>query len=177
MAKNSICLLNFYMQTIIIDGYNFIHAIPKLKEILLSNLEQSRKYLIDILSEYKTAHDVNIILAFDGSSDVFPPIGATIINILYSEPPNKADDDIIRLIDENNNPRSLIIVTQDKKDIANPAKRKGVKVIDPQTFYNLLTKYRKKINYDYKPEIVTKKEFDEWLEIFKKEKTNKKKPA
>lgn len=54
------------MQTLIVDGYNVVHAWPALKRILQTRgLEDARDQLIHALSEYSAHTGVKVMVVFD----------------------------------------------------------------------------------------------------------------
>lgn len=65
------------MQTLIVDGYNVVHAWPALKRVLqVRGLEAARDQLIHHLSEYSAHTGVNVTVVFDSherSESAAPP--------------------------------------------------------------------------------------------------------
>lgn len=54
------------MRSLIVDGYNTIHAWPRLKRVLESHgLEESRRRLVAALAEYAATERVKVMVVFD----------------------------------------------------------------------------------------------------------------
>lgn len=51
---------------VIIDGYNFIFALPEYSELAKSSLELARERLSDALRSYRAMRDCELVLVFDG---------------------------------------------------------------------------------------------------------------
>lgn len=57
------------METLIVDGYNVVHAWPELKRILrVRGLEDARDRLIHVLSEYAAHTGVKVTVVFDSKA-------------------------------------------------------------------------------------------------------------
>lgn len=50
---------------LLVDGYNIIHAWDNLKKLAETSLEDARDKLINILSNYQGAKNINVIIVFD----------------------------------------------------------------------------------------------------------------
>lgn len=51
---------------LLVDGYNVINGWPELDKIKEESLEHAREKLIDILSNYGSFQDIQVIVVFDG---------------------------------------------------------------------------------------------------------------
>lgn len=158
------------MNKIIIDGYNFIHAIPDLAAHLEENLAAAREALLKKLHVYCNSRQVKIIVVFDGG---VPPVGidaahpVSNVQIFFSRSPFKADPLIKRLVEKEARHGDLSLVTEDN-DIIRFAKGRGAKILSGAQFNALLVKpdqehlhYKKKFDHELSDD-----ELAEWLKLF-----------
>lgn len=153
----------------IIDGYNLIHNVPRLRDALGQNLEYARNTLVSLLRSYQSSHRLNITLVFDGD-EVGQPASempsTKWLRIIYSKPPEKADPLIKRLIRKSHNKKALFVVSADN-EIISSAKQHGANVLSPDEFYLRVTKHplQDQLNQKY-DEKISEQELDEWLKLF-----------
>ena len=88
---------------LLVDGYNIIFAWPDLKELARHSLEDARKGLIDILSNYRGFHPCELILVFDayrvqGGQGAREEIQG--IHVVYTREAETADNYIEKTIRE-----------------------------------------------------------------------------
>ena len=105
------------MQTLIIDGYNVIHAIPEIEELLDESLEAARIGLIRFLTEFKEARkDIRkIFIVFDGKSQGIHEEAAVApgITAIYTKDGQEADEKIVEIIKDAQNPELITVVSDD----------------------------------------------------------------
>ena len=105
------------MQTLIIDGYNVIHAIPEIEELLDESLEAARIGLIRLLSEFKNSRkDIErIYVVFDGKAEMFDEETAVApdITAVYTQSGKEADDKILEIIKDSRDPASITVISND----------------------------------------------------------------
>jgi len=109
----------------IVDGYNLINKIPKLKNF---SLQEKRNNLLHLLNNFKSKISPNnkITVVFDGKADIYSPPNLKLdLEIIFSKGQD-ADSLIKRMVDEKKRPGSSVVVTDDKA-IINHIKSKGVK--------------------------------------------------
>ena len=156
------------MQKYIIDGYNVLHAINTYQVELDTNLEEARDDLIHDLNIYCSYKKVEMVIVFDGSSDVTYPsnFNTNYIKIIFSKLPQKADNKIIEIIEREQNKKRIIVVTNDNQVIIN-AKSLGCHCLSSQAFYNLIKTSPKEsqLNNKYEHDM-TPEELAEWKKIF-----------
>ena len=112
------------MQKLIVDGYNVIYKIPKLRAVLDKSLEKARNTLGSFLLAWKKEAGFHgkIIVAFDGQSENILDQMSSYhgITFLFSSKEEDADCMIISLLKENaNSSRAKITVVTDDNYIAN----------------------------------------------------------
>lgn len=163
---------------IVIDGYNFIFAVPELeKEVKVNNIEDARDRLISLLVRYKANKRYNIIIVFDSSQDCYGVSSRQDISgleIIYSRYSKDADTEIKNIINHCENPKDTCVITKDN-DIRRYVQKKGSIVIDPNTFYKEITKvlglHKKAFSKELKSkyEGPSKAEAEKWQGIFEYE--------
>lgn len=96
----------------VIDGYNLIKQAPFLDK---ASLEESRKALISLLSVYQPhgSKRNRITVVFDGKADSFSLAGSdSLVRVVFTRG-ESADDEIKRMLEEEQNPRNIVVVTND----------------------------------------------------------------
>jgi predicted RNA-binding protein with PIN domain len=109
------------MQVLIVDGYNVIHAWPRLKRALSERgLEDARRLLIQALSEYAAQTGVAVTVVFDAHSRVGDRNAAESIDgvtVRYGTTTASADHVIERLANEasrHGNAADVVVATGDR---------------------------------------------------------------
>jgi uncharacterized protein len=109
------------MQVLIVDGYNVIHAWPRLKRALSERgLEDARRLLIQALSEYAAQSGVAVTVVFDAHSRVGDRHAAETIDgvtVRYGTKTASADHVIERLANEasrRGNAADVVVATGDR---------------------------------------------------------------
>jgi len=109
----------------IVDGYNLINKIPRLKKL---SLQEERNHFLHFLNNFKSKISPNnkITVVFDGKADIYSPRNLKLdLEVLFSKGQD-ADSLIKRIVDEITRPGSFVVVTDDKA-IINYIKSKGLK--------------------------------------------------
>jgi len=159
------------MKKIIIDGYNLIHSIPKLKNKLNSDLESARNDLTDMLFRYKNKKKVDITVVFDGrAGSIESKDRKKGIVVYFSHAPEKADQVIKRLIDKNEKEKGVMVVSSDR-EIFDYAKMCGLKRVRSDNFTDKLlslqtkssTSKRNKKKTDH---TMSNEELQGWMDLF-----------
>lgn len=105
------------MQTLVIDGYNVIHSIPEIEDLLGESLEAARIGLIQLLSKFKNLRkDVRrIFIVFDGKSEEFDEeiIVSPGITAIYTNYSKDADNKILEIIKNSSHPGSITVISDD----------------------------------------------------------------
>ena len=125
-------------ETVIIDGYNVIHAIPHLKSCLNKSLELAREELINELLRYSDFTGNEVVVVFDSSrhrsssEDLYSTSG---FKIVFTSQRQTADAYIERTVyAERKKDQQLRVISGDRK-IQDIALGKDVFVTSPETFY------------------------------------------
>ena len=152
---------------IIVDGYNLIMRSDELKPGPERTLEQARDKLLNLLAWAFGAGDARFVVVFDGASSGGGDEQHGRVEIRYSRAPEKADDVIRRLVErEVDNDRRVTVVTSDL-EVARHARAMGADVSLADLFLASALGPRSGETPE-KPVNLSKREIEEWAEIFKR---------
>jgi len=152
----------------LIDGYNLLRLIQQVDEELAELTEAG---LCRIISEYLVRIRDYGHIFFDG---VGPPdktnlSGMANIEIYFSGPNTDADSLIEIKIADNTAPKSLVVVSTDRRIRAAAKKRKAISV-QSDIFWGVMTKQLERQRPIPEPrekrDGITRGETDQWLDIF-----------
>lgn len=153
---------------IIIDGYNFIHQVPELKSLLNTSLEAARRRLEQILTDYLLVKKIKIILIYDGSvAGIGQPYSHTPdLQIYFSKPPQKADPEIKKIIQQHYKKAQLHLISLDNELIHFARIHKAI-ILTPIDFINRIKGERETFDLAQKyNDTMSDAELQEWLKIF-----------
>lgn len=153
----------------LIDGYNLLRSVQKLEEFAsLTDVQLCRA-----VSDYLRCVRDHGHIVFDG---VGPPDksafgGIPSLEVYFSGPSLEADDIIEDKIKDNSAPKSLIVVSSDRRLRSTAAKRKAKDVPSELFWQNLLLQLDKQASRpapepSEKRHGLTERETDVWLDIF-----------
>ena len=153
----------------IIDSYNFIHAVPRLKKILARDLEEAREELITDLTTFARRRNVTVTAVFDGSADVSAP-GRTpgSVTVLFSGPWKNADQMIKDLVKTRGGKQTAVVSSD--REIMNYARLYSCVILTSPQFGREMDTKKKSACGDT---VMTKKnnpdlsgrELDEWRQL------------
>ncbi|MFC1498178.1 NYN domain-containing protein [Verrucomicrobiota bacterium] len=128
---------------VLIDGYNAIHKIPELEEIVDKNLKQAREGLKRYCSRWLSSRkDVSeFIIVFDGRSQ-FSGMGSMSeknIRVIFTEDGETADERIINIIQAYGGSRRYIAVSNDNF-VKRGASLEGAQIMSVREFLNSFKK-------------------------------------
>ena len=150
---------------IVLDGYNVIHRTPDLKPGEGRTLRESRDKLINLLS-WAVGGNAEFLVVFDGDEGPGRNERQGKIEIRYSRPPQKADDLIRELVEERvERVEHLTVVTADL-EVARHARAMGADIALSDLFLSSVLG-PPHTGPPEKPATLTKKELEEWAEIFR----------
>jgi predicted RNA-binding protein with PIN domain len=97
----------------IIDGWNVVHKVSKLK-----NSAQPRKDLVLFIKKHQLcgSHNNKVTVVFDGHFDSTEHGSDAVVKVLYSMD-ETADEVIKRLIDRHQNKKQIVVVSNDREII------------------------------------------------------------
>ena len=125
------------MLTLILDGYNVIHAVPQLAKRLDQSLEAARQALIEFCADYRARRgDVaQLYIVFDGDEAYAGPGQSRLgVTVLFSRRGEEADERILGLI-RSGDGRSRFVIVSDDTYIFNNARAHGARVMPVRDFY------------------------------------------
>ena len=115
----------------LIDGYNVIRRDPELAGLERRSLEEGRRGLLRLMARVaREGHD-EFVVVFDGARISAPPAGDGRVRVVFSRPPDRADDVLIRLARQRG--PGATVVTSDR-EIQNAARRVRVAVVSAEAF-------------------------------------------
>jgi predicted RNA-binding protein with PIN domain len=157
---------------ILIDGYNLILRSPALRPGPGRSLQAARARLVNLLSWVIGSRDAHFLVVFDGADGGGHVSGGGRVEVRYSKPPEKADDVIRRLVEERiEQVENLTVVTSDL-EVARHARAMGADVALGDLFVSsVLNPSPAEGGEDAKPPALSRKEVEEWAEIFRTRRT------
>ncbi len=153
---------------IVVDGYNLIHRTPELRPAVGRSLEEARTKLLNLLSWAIGAGEAQFLVVFDGAEGGREDGGSARVKVRFSRPPQKADD-LIRAIVEDQIERveRLTVVTADL-EVARHARAMGADIALSDLFIaSVLGSGRKGEKGEEKPANLSRKELEQWAAIFR----------
>ena len=157
---------------IIVDGYNLILRTPRLKPGGRRSLRDSRDMLVNMLTWMVGGDDARFVVVFDGAEMGGRDEPSGRVQIVYSRPPEKADDVIRKIVEKRvGGYESVTVVTADI-EVARHARAMGADISLADLF---LASALGDIGREGaeegeeaadKPVSLSKKELEEWAEIF-----------
>jgi len=159
---------------IIVDAYNVIHRAPELRPGPQRTLRESREKLLNLLSWAVGAGNAKFLVVFDGAEGGGKDGGAGHIDVAYSRPPDKADDLIRRLVEDRVERFDRVTVVTSDLEVARHARAMGADISIADLFLaSDLGPMRQQAGEDppEKPTTLTKKEVEEWAELFRRGKS------
>lgn len=124
--------------TVVVDGYNVIHAVPELARHLDRSLEASREALVALCRAYHARRgDVQgVYVVFDGNQEEpsDSPMNRGGVTVLFTQREEEADDRILRLIRADQGRSRFLIVSNDTY-VYNNARAHSVSVMPVGEFY------------------------------------------
>ncbi|MBD3274850.1 MAG: hypothetical protein GF372_06035 [Candidatus Marinimicrobia bacterium] len=159
-------------QYYIIDGYNMLHAIPSLQEMLDLSLENARKQLEQMVELYCRSGNIDATIVYDSRTmpDVFDHYQNFQQPTVVFAGSGKSADDFIITEAEKKGSKDTTVISNDKI-IRENASRAGCLVDSPENFFGLLNKKVGKSGNkpkNYRQDELNREEIKEWIDLFKK---------
>ena len=122
------------MKVLIVDGYNAIHKIPQIDNLLDDSLEEARSAITAMAKEYqrKVGGISEVFVVFDGK-DEYRGLSFNKPNQVFSKT-GDGDRSIIRLAQEKSDQFHVIVVSDDNY-VGNSSRAAGATVIPVKKFY------------------------------------------
>ena len=127
------------MMTVILDGYNVIHAVPELARHMDRSLQAAREILVRLCQDYRAKRgDIGrLYVVFDGRAEhafSSPASYAGGVEVLFTQQPEEADARILRVIEAERGRGRCVVVSNDN-EVCNNARAFGARIISAQEFY------------------------------------------
>lgn len=151
---------------VIIDGYNLIHRSPGLRPGPERTLEQARDKLLNLLAWAFGTGEARFVVVFDGAELGGSAERSGRVEVRYSRPPRKADDDIRALVEERVERERVTVVTSDL-EVARHARAMGAEVSLADLFLASALGPHAAEDAE-KPTQISKRELEEWAELFRR---------
>ena len=125
------------MKVLIVDGYNAIHKIPEVDDLLDESLEAARHAITDLAREYQRRHGgiAEVHVVFDGR-DEYSGLSFNKPNQIFSRT-GEGDRSIIRLAQDKSGEFHVIVVSDDNR-VGNSCRDAGATVISVRRFYEFI---------------------------------------
>lgn len=120
----------------LIDGYNVIRRDPDLAQHETHNLEDGRAALLRLVAGAARASGDPFTVVFDGARRAGGTAAGGQVQVLFSRPPETADDVLRRLAGEL---RSGAVVVSSDRAVRDAAERAGAAAVTAEQFIDALT--------------------------------------
>ena len=155
---------------VLVDGYNLILRSPALRPGPERNLREARHKLVNLLSWAVGTGDAQFLIVFDGAEGVSADQQQGRVEVRYARPPRKADDLIRDLVEERVGKDERVTVVTSDLEVARHARAMGADVSLADLFLASLLGAAAPGGPE-KPVTLSKKEIEEWAEIFRRGRT------
>jgi predicted RNA-binding protein with PIN domain len=153
---------------IIIDAWNVIWKMPALAELIPERLGQVRSQFNMIIKNYYYNKNVIYKIIYDGQPLIYSHTKKDNPNVSFSRNPEKADDLIIKYVNNQSNPAQWTVITSDRY-LAHRVKNSGAYIASAESFLSKIKKFeekRRSSDRHEKPQI-RKDDISYWLDKFK----------
>lgn len=131
------------MKILIVDGYNAIHKIPEIEDLLDDSLQAARSAITDLAKKYQRRDGgiSEVFVVFDGK-DEYSGSPFNKPNQVFSKT-GEGDKKIVRLAQDKSG-QFHVIVASDDNYVRNSSRSAGATVITISEFYLLAARRTKK---------------------------------
>lgn len=151
---------------IVVDGYNLVLRAPALKPGPERTLREAREKLVNLLSWAVGSGDARFIVVFDGADERGEDEGGGRVEVRFSRPPRKADDLIRTLVEDLVTRHEHVTVVTSDLEVARHARAMGAEIALADLFLTSMLGPRESETPE-KPGALSKKELEEWAELFR----------
>ena len=155
---------------ILVDGYNLILRSPSLKPGPDRTLRESREKLVSLLAWAVGTGEARFLVVFDGSEQRGEDESSGGVEVRFSRPPQKADDLIRTLVEERVTRVGRLTVVTSDLEVARHARAMGADIALADLFMSSMLGPlggKAAAEAPEKPATITKKELEEWAELFR----------
>ena len=126
------------MVTVVLDGYNVVHAVPELERVLDQSLEAAREALVRMCQELRARRgDIGrLVVVFDGDEAHArgPAADRGGVTVLFTRREEEADERILQFLRADGGRNRFVIVSNDTH-IFNNARAHGARAMSVSEFY------------------------------------------
>ncbi len=161
-----------WREELVVDGYNVAHAAPHLWPGDRDDLEGVRRALAEVLAAWVQRHGGSVMLVFDGALGTARRLTRTAgVEVVFSRPPDKADDLIKRELQLAHGSRRVRLVSSDR-ELQRWAQRHRLRVTGAVEFVDELETPPRPVRAPVVPReldpnlALAAGEVDEWARLF-----------
>jgi len=155
-------------RVIILDGYNVIHRTARLRPGPGRTLREAREKLVNLLSWMMGGESARFVVVFDGAEPHGRDEGGGHVQVRYSRPPEKADDLIRRLVEEEVTRAERVTVVTADLEVARHARAMGADIALSDLFLaSALGGAKDDESESEKPATLNRAELEEWAKLFR----------
>lgn len=132
------------VETLIVDGYNIIHAVPEIENELNKNLMSARNALEAALRVYMAAERSirRIYVVYDGKGEYGPDVeDKGVVKNVYTAKNTSADIEIVNILKKIKNTGRVAVLSMDNF-VVNHARAMGVDILLINVFCKKIAKTR-----------------------------------
>ena len=152
---------------IVVDGYNLILRSPALKPGPDRTLREAREKLVNLLSWAVGTEDARFIVVFDGGEARGDDESGGRVEVRFSRPPRKADDDIRDLVEELVGRDERVTVVTSDLEVARHARAMGADIALGDLFMSSVLAPREGEAPEKPGAALSRKELEEWAALFR----------
>jgi hypothetical protein len=167
---------------IVVDGYNLILRSPRLRPEPGRSLREAREKLVNLLSWAVGGGDAEFIVVFDGAEGGGPNERDGRVDVRFSRPPEKADDEIRRIVedrvDQGRSPDGGDGGSRGRSSCAGDGRRhRALRSLPAERAGSgALRRGGGQQAEEEKPTMISKKELEEWAQIFRAPRPGEERP-
>jgi predicted RNA-binding protein with PIN domain len=120
----------------LVDGYNVIRRDPALRARERESLDTGRTALLHLLARVARGSGEEFVVVFDGARRGAGAAAPGQVQVVFSRPPQSADDVLVRLATQYRN--GAAVVTSDRT-VATAAQRAGCAVVGAEDFVSAVS--------------------------------------
>lgn len=161
-------------QHYILDGYNVLHAIPRLLQALDVSAKAARQQLAEHVQTYCHTGDISATIVYDSRTmgNIFDDYqDGDQPTVVYVSSSSDADSYIIQTAEEEASPDTTI-VSRDNR-VTERATMAGCSVMTPKEFFNFTEKkiggHRDKKPPKYRDRSMSDEEIQKWIDLFQED--------
>jgi predicted RNA-binding protein with PIN domain len=149
----------------IIDGYNLLHAVPSLKNMLTRDAVGAREQLVALIARQTIKRKFRCTVVFDGTpqSGAPPPAQHSPVHVVHSG--GASADSYIRNMIEKSKQRAGLVVVSSDHEILNHARACSCTTYTSK-FFSLWLFENEDAGEEKEQASLSKNEVEAWLKIF-----------